>query len=133
MYRSRMNSGKGPQSKGDILQSENPRLIGDVNMLNLSNITNPSPHIQERARAMWATKYDQGEHTVIYRVVPFGRKFEHRTVDRRLVVFDVKRGTADCLSLETGEICEANSFGKLCSHVYRASCVMNQANQRRAA
>ena len=99
-------------------------------MLNLNKHFEASIHIKDRARAMWATKYDQGEHTVIYKIVPWGRKFEHQTKDRRLVVFDVRRGTADCLSLETGEVCEANHFGKLCSHVYRASCVMEAANRR---
>jgi hypothetical protein len=70
---------------------------------------------------------------VTYKVTPFGRKFDHKTKDRRLVLFDLKRGTADCLSLATGEVCEANSFGKLCSHVYRAFCVMEQSKRRRAA
>lgn len=102
-------------------------------MINLNSISEPSAHIQDRASRMWATRYDTGEHTVIYRVVPFGRKFEHQTKDRRLVVFDVKRATADCLSLETGEVCEANNYGRLCSHVYRAYCVMNRSSERRAA
>lgn len=101
-------------------------------MINLNSIQNPSLHIIERSRAMWATKYDSGEHTVIYKIVPWGRKFEHKTVDRRLVIFDVRRSIAECLSLETGEICEANSYGRLCSHVYRAFCVMNQGNRKAA-
>lgn len=90
-------------------------------MINLNSISEPSAHVAERASKMWATKYDSGEHTVSYRVVPFGRKFDHQTKDRRLVVFDLRRATADCLSLETGEVCEANSYGRLCSHVHAAN------------
>lgn len=102
-------------------------------MITLSDIAYPSDHIVARARAMWATKYDSGEHTVTYKVVPFGKKFGHLQKDRRLVLFDLKRRTADCLSLETGELCEANSFGKLCSHVYRAFQVMEKGNKQREA
>ena len=80
---------------------------------------------------MWATKYDSGAHTLSYRVVPHGKEFEHKSKDRRIVLFDLKRGTADCLSLETGETCEANRFGNLCSHVYAASRSMEAANKRR--
>lgn len=101
-------------------------------MLNLTNNTEPSLHIRARASKMWATKYDQGEHTVIYKVVPWGRKFEHKTVDRRLVIFDVRRGVAECLSLETGELCEANSFGKLCSHVFAASKRLQASTNQQA-
>jgi hypothetical protein len=91
-------------------------------MLNLSLITEtPSEWIRARGKKMWATKYDQGEHTVSYRVVPHGKQFEHQQKDRRLVLFDLKRGVAECLSLEDGTLCEANSFGKLCSHVWVAS------------
>ena len=102
-------------------------------MIDLADISYPSEHVKARASAMWATKYDSGEHTLTYKVVPYGRKFEHKTKDRRLVLFDMKRRTADCLSLETGEVCEANSFGRLCSHVYRAYQVMDRGNQKRAA
>lgn len=80
---------------------------------------------------MWATKYDSGAHTLSYRVVPHGSRFQHKTKDRRLVLFDLKRGVAECLSLETGEVCEANNFGKLCSHVYRAHRVMEKANRKK--
>jgi hypothetical protein len=101
-------------------------------MLNLNNITEkPSELIQARARRMWATKYDQGAHTISYRVVPHGAKFNHQHKDRRIVLFDLRRGTADCLSLETGEICDANSFGKLCNHVFAASKALEVANKRR--
>jgi hypothetical protein len=82
---------------------------------------------------MWATKYDQGEFTVTYRVVPHGKAFEHKTKDRRLVLFDLRRRVAECLSFETGEVCEANSFGRLCGHVYRASQVMQRTAERKAA
>lgn len=100
-------------------------------MLNLNNITErPSELIQARAKRMWATKYDQGAHTISYRVVPHGAKFNHQQKDRRIVLFDLRRETADCLSLEGGEVCEANSFGKLCSHVYAASKSMEAANKR---
>jgi hypothetical protein len=102
-------------------------------MINLSDIAMPSEHIKARSRAMWATRYDIGAHTISYRVVPFGRKFEHQQKDRRLVLFDLRRGIAECLSLETGELCEANSFGRLCSHVFRAHQVMEAANKRQAA
>lgn len=101
-------------------------------MIKFSDINNPSVHIATRARSMWATKYDSGTHTVIYKVTPWGRKFDHKTVDRRLVIFDVKRGVADCISLESGETCEANSFGKLCSHVFAASKRLEQANKKAA-
>lgn len=102
-------------------------------MLNLTNNTEPSLHIRDRASRMWATKYDQGQHTVIYRVVPFGAKHDHKSKDRRLVVFDVNRQTADCLSLETGEVCEANSYGRLCSHVYAASKRLRNQQTKKAA
>jgi hypothetical protein len=80
---------------------------------------------------MWATRYDAGSHTLSYKVVPFGTEFEHKSKDRRLVLFDLKRRIAECLSLETGEVCEANSFGRLCSHVYRAHQVMERAAAKR--
>jgi hypothetical protein len=99
-------------------------------MINLNEIAMPSEHVQARSRLMWATRYDIGAHTISYRVVPFGRKFEHQQKDRRLVLFDLRRGIAECLSLETGEVCEANSFGRLCSHVFRAHQVMEQGNRR---
>lgn len=102
-------------------------------MLNLTKVTQPSELIQRRAKRMWATKYDQGAHTISYRVVPFGAKFNHQQKDRRIVLFDLKRGTADCLSLETGEVCEANSYGRLCSHVYAATRSLQSANKRKAA
>lgn len=101
-------------------------------MYDLTKDQQPSLHIVTRAQAMWATKYDAGQHTVIYKVVPWGRKFDHKTVDRRLVIFDAKRQVAECVSLETGEVCEANSFGKLCSHVYAASKRLEVANKRAA-
>lgn len=102
-------------------------------MIKLTSIDEPSAHVKDRARAMWATRYDRGEFTISYKVVPFGKKYEHKTKDRRLVLFDLKRGVAECLSLETGEVCEANSFGKLCGHVYRAYCVMEAHNKSIAA
>lgn len=82
---------------------------------------------------MWATVYDRGQHTVSYKVVPFGAAFEHKAKDRRIVLFDLKRGTADCLSFETGEICEANNYGRLCSHVFAAHRSIEAANKRQAA
>lgn len=100
-------------------------------MLSLNNITGiPSELVQSRARAMWATKYDVGQHTISYKVVPHGSSFDHKGKDKRIVLFDLRRGTADCLSLETGEVCEANSFGRLCSHVYAAHRSMEVANKR---
>jgi len=100
-------------------------------MIQLHDIAMPSEHIKARASLMWATRYDAGSHTLSYKVVPFGAKFEHKTKDRRLVLFDLKRGIAECLSLETGEVCEANNFGRLCSHVYRAHQVMGSRGNRR--
>jgi len=102
-------------------------------MIHLHDIAVPSEHVKARASAMWATRYDVGSHTLSYKVVPFGAKFEHKTKDRRLVLFDLKRSIAECLSLETGEVCEANNFGRLCSHVYRAHQVMERGSRKRAA
>lgn len=102
-------------------------------MIRLDKTFEPSAHVIERARLMWATKYDQGEHTVIYKVIPFGAAFDHKSKDRRLVMFDSRRRVAECLSLETGEVCEANSFGRLCGHVYRACQVMERGSGKRAA
>jgi hypothetical protein len=103
-------------------------------MLNLITITEtPSDLIRSRARLMWATKYDSGQHTISYKVVPHGSSFDHKGKDKRIVLFDLRRGTADCLSLETGEVCEANSFGRLCSHVYAAHRSIVAANKRQAA
>lgn len=100
-------------------------------MLKIADIQFPSPHITSRAKRMWATRYDAGEFTVTYKVVPHGPQFDHKQKDRRLVLFDLKRGIAECLSLETGEVCEANSFRHLCSHVYRAYQVMEKGNKRK--
>lgn len=100
-------------------------------MINLTDIHFPSEHIRDRASAMWATKYDSGTHTLSYKVVPHGAKFEHKQKDRRLVLFDLKRRVAECLSLETGEVCSANYYGQLCSHVYRAHEVMSSRARRR--
>lgn len=102
-------------------------------MITLHDIAMPSAHVQARAKKMWATRYDCGAHTISYKVVPFGAKFDHKTKDRRLVLFDLRRGIAECLSLETGEVCEANNFGRLCSHVYRAHLVMERGSRKRAA
>lgn len=102
-------------------------------MINLTSVESPSLHVATRANLMWATRYDVGAHTLTYKVIPFGRKFDHKTKDRRLVLFDLRRGTADCLSLETGEVCEANSYGLLCSHVLAAHRSMERANKRKAA
>lgn len=102
-------------------------------MINLSDIALPSEHIVARARLMWATKYDSGAHTLSYKVVPFGAKFEHKSKDRRLVLFDLKRRIAECLSLETSEVCEANSYRRLCAHVYRAHRVMEKGSRKKAA
>lgn len=101
-------------------------------MIRLDKTFEPSAHVIERARLMWATKYDQGEHTVIYRVTPFGKRFDHETADRRLVVFDAKRRAAECLSLETGEHCIANIHGRLCAHVYAASKRLHSSAKRAA-
>lgn len=102
-------------------------------MLNISDIRFPTEHVSKRARAMWATKYDSGERTITYRVVPHGPQYDHKTKDRRLVLFDLKRGVAECLSLETGEVCEANSYKILCSHVLRAYQVMEKGSRKKAA
>lgn len=103
-------------------------------MLNLNTITDtPSKLVQSRARLMWATKYDSGQHTIAYKVVPHSAAFGHKGKDKRIVLFDLKRGTADCLSLETGEVCEANNYGVLCSHVFAAHRSMEAANKRQAA
>ena len=100
-------------------------------MIDLSSIHFPSDRIRARARLMWATKYDSGAHTVSYKVVPHGKEFDHKTKDRRLVLFDLKRKVVECLSLETGEVCEANSYRRLCSHVYRAHQVMEKGTKKR--
>jgi hypothetical protein len=100
-------------------------------MINLSDIHFPSDHIKNRAARMWANKYDSGNHTISYRVTPHGKEFDHKTKDRRLVLFDLRRRVAECLSLETGEVCEANRYGDLCSHVYRAYQVMESRKPKR--
>jgi hypothetical protein len=103
-------------------------------MLNLTAVIElPSELIQSRSRLMWATKYDSGQHTISYKVVPYSAAFGHKGKDKRIVLFDLKRGTADCLSMDTGEVCEANSFGRLCSHVHAAHRSMEAANKRQAA
>jgi hypothetical protein len=100
-------------------------------MLNLTTITEtPSELIRNRSKLMWATRYDSGRHTISYKVVPHSAAFGHKGKDKRIVLFDLKRGTADCLSLETGEVCEANSFGRLCSHVYAAHRSIEAASKR---
>ena len=96
-------------------------------MIKLQNISVPSEHVRTRAEAMSATEYDAGRFTISYEVVPLGTK------DRRLVLFDLKREAADCLSLENGEVCEANRHGKLCAHVLKASQVMEASISDQAA
>lgn len=57
---------------------------------------------------MWCRTKDLGDR-IIARVVPFGAEFDHKHKDRRLVEIDLLKQTAQCVSLETGEECEANS------------------------
>lgn len=100
-------------------------------MLHLSEITNPSPLILKRARAMWAVKSSETARTIAYKVTPHGKDFGHRDKDRREVVFDLLNETAECVSLETGEVCPANAdfvpgqpdrpkMPHLCSHCWCA-------------
>jgi hypothetical protein len=98
-------------------------------MLNLTTIIEPSQHVKDRAKHLTAVQYDVGQYTISFRVTPD----EHQPKDERLVLFDLLRRTADCLSLKTGEVCEANSFGKLCCHVYAASLSMESANEPEVA
>lgn len=98
--------------------------------LSLTTIYQPSEHVEQRSRLMWATIHERGQFTVTYKVVPHGKEFEHKSKDRRLVRFDLRRELVECLSLESGEVCEANSFGRLCGHVLAAHKSM-KANVRR--
>lgn len=116
-------------------------------MLHLSEIKNPSPLIRQRADLMWARIVDETESSITYRVVPFSSSFNHRQKDKRLVRFDLVNETAECVSLETGSICEANSdfvpgqpdkpkMSHLCSHVlcaYQRLERLMESRARRAA
>lgn len=101
-------------------------------MIEINETTSASDHIRHRARFMWCRTKDLGD-KIIARVVPHGYEFNHKHKDRRLVEVDLLNQTAQCVSLETGEECAANSFGTLCSHVYRTLQQIARNQKRRAA
>lgn len=92
----------------------------------------PSPLIRSRAALMWCVKIRQFRDVVVFRITPHGKQFKHPMKDRRVVVFDSKSKTAQCMKYSTpGEVCEANAdfvpndpdrpkTPHLCAHVYRA-------------
>jgi hypothetical protein len=96
-------------------------------MLNISTSQTPSKHVQLRAQGLRARKYDAGKNTISFRVGPIGGRFED------LVLFDVKRGVAECSRLKDGSRCERNKFGGMCAHVWCAAQELDAESKRRAA
>lgn len=84
-------------------------------MISTTAINDPSPHVKSRGRKcrVKTLAFDS------YLVTP-----PEKGKLKRLVHFDVSnQGVVkiECVAIETGEVCEANSFSKMCSHVEAAS------------
>jgi len=95
-------------------------------MVDLSEIKFASLHVRSRARLMWCRRMRVAG--FVYRITPHGREFDHQHKDRRRVEFFGNR--AECFSLDDGSQCEANSYGILCSHIYRANELYEKARLR---
>lgn len=82
-------------------------------MITLQQVKNPSEHVQNRAKAMWCRARMGGLEWI---VIP---KSKHKA--RRLVRFQRRAGTfvIECVAYHNGKPCEANEYGRLCSHVER--------------
>lgn len=100
-------------------------------MIEIKRTTSASEHIRRRSAAMWCRTKDLGDR-IVARVTPFGSEFNHRQKDKRIVEINLVDKTAQCVSLD-GVECEANSWGRLCSHVFRALVQVEKNQKRREA
>lgn len=84
-------------------------------MIAATAINEPSPHVRRRGRAckVKTVAFDS------YEVTP-----PEQGKAKRFVHFDVSEDTGavkiECVDRSTGEVCEANSFSRMCSHVQAA-------------
>lgn len=81
---------------------------------------------------MWCRTKRLGDR-VIARVTPFGSEFNHQHKEKRVVEINLLNKTAQCVSLDTGEECGANSWGKLCAHVFRVLVQIEKNSKRGTA
>jgi hypothetical protein len=102
-------------------------------MITISEIGRVSDFIKSRAASMWVSRQKSADPSIIiYRVRPYGTK-ENRGKHPRIVTINLVEDSAECVSKWTGEICEANSYGKLCAHIYRALQAVAALNERKRA
>lgn len=83
-------------------------------MIAATAINEPSPHVKSRGRKMRVKTLAFDSYLV---TPPEPGKL------KRLVHFDVSEAGVvkiECVAPETGEVCEANNFSKMCSHVESA-------------
>lgn len=96
-------------------------------MISTTAINDPSDYIKTRGRQcrVKTLAFDS------YLVTP-----PEKGKLKRLVHFDVsKQGVVkiECVAIETGEVCEANSFSMLCSHVQAAATRLERNIKREEA
>lgn len=96
-------------------------------MIATITLNDPSPHVKARGRKckVKTLAFDS------YIVTP-----PEEGKLKRLVHFDVSdAGTVkiECVAPETGEVCEANAFGKMCSHVQAAALRLERNIKREQA
>lgn len=93
-------------------------------MIASTTLNDPSPHVKSRGRKcrVKTLAFDT------YLVTPPEPGKLKRTVH-----FDVSnQGVVkiECVAMETGEVCEANGFGKMCAHVQAATLRLEQNIKR---
>lgn len=101
-------------------------------MIEITRSTSASQHIMRRSAAMWCRTKRFGDR-IVARVTPFGSEFGHSTKSKRVVEINLIDKTAQCVSLDTGEECGANSWGRLCSHVFRVLQQIEKNSKRGTA
>lgn len=92
-------------------------------MVNLSDIKNPSEHVTAYSRTMLCQRRGLNA----WRVTPKVRGKASRLVE---FVRDGRQWRLRCTELHSGRLCEANSFGRLCSHCWRVIRQL-ETNERR--
>lgn len=93
-------------------------------MIAVTTVNDPSPHVRSRARKCRVKTLAFDSYIV---TPPEPGKL------KRLVHFDVSDTgivKVECVAPETGEVCEANSFSKMCSHVQAATLRLEQNIRR---
>ena len=80
-------------------------------MITIDAIQHASPAVREKAKRTWIKKLTPTQ----FRVVP-----KSRSKSKRIVVF-LPTNQVLCVSRDTGEICQANYFGMVCHHVFKAA------------